>query len=864
MAGVRPLRPGASAWSVAVMLALVLLAGWAGERAGLWPWMDRLGRDPALHAAAEAASPEVLIVAIDDASVQRLGAWPWSRTVLARLIDRLGAAGARTIVLAEPLPGQENAQALAELQRLAEVVAVDPALARHPELPAELSRSQGALQTDADLARSIAAHGRVLLAASAADQGRASARAARRPDAPEDQAWAVGRNDLHPDADGVLRRHALQAPSPLSAPGAPSAALAWLAVSAHAADAPSAASAPGGAHLRGRDIALDAGLNLEPILPRATLLTLSAQHLLNPARALPSLTGTLVWVGRTDGDAGGRVLLAGGEAVSRVEAQALLTSALLAGDGLRRPPWSAAAPWGLLVAVALYLAWARSRLSSGTALVVALGLGMALWLAAHLLVRPLHIWVPVAMPVALLWLGTGGLVAWRRYAPVAAVVPVSRADRTDESGFVHSAAAPSVAGALTSTAARLGATPLAPSPPSPAPLASETAPVDLSISRLMSSSVFAPLPRGDDPQTLPMEYAPEAPVVPGARDSAPAPTVSRGLRLAHYLLIRELGRGTMGRVYLARDTRGGESVALKTLTLAQGFEGYALREARERFQREAQAAQRLHHPDIVKVLGAGEEGGLAYISMELLGGHDLTEHIVAGKLLPALEVVSIGARVADALAHAHRQGVIHRDIKPANVMIDPARDQVKVTDFGVARLLDGSRTRTGLVLGSPAYMAPEQLVGRAVDGRSDLYALGVLLYQLLTGELPMGGASIGELMQAVAHQPAPDLRRKRPDLPESLANVLAILLEKRPELRYRQGDELAGDLRLIAAELQHGLATGVDFVATVPGAAFALSAMSPEVMAFMATSVQEVAPTAPTDLPLASAATGGRAQSAAQ
>jgi eukaryotic-like serine/threonine-protein kinase len=860
MAGVRPLRPGASVRSVVAMLVLVLLAGWAGERAGLWPWLDRLGRDPALHAAAEAASPEVLVVAIDDASVQRLGAWPWSRTSLARLVDRLGAAGARTIVLAEPLPGQENALALAELQRLAEVVAVDPSLARHSELPAALSRSQGVLQTDADLARSIAAHGRVLLAATAADLGRTVPGADRRPDVPEDQAWAVGRNDLQPDADGVLRRHALQAPSALSAPGVPSAALAWLAASAHAAAAPAAASAAGSARLRGRDIAIDAGLNLEPILPRATLLTLSAQQLLNPARALPSLTGTLVWVGRTDAEAGGRVLLAGGEAVSRVEAQALLTSALLAGDLLHRPPWSAAAPWGLLVAVALYLAWARSRLSSGTALVVALGLGVALWLAAHLLVRPLHVWVSVAMPAAVLWLGVCGLVAWRRYQPVAAVVPASRADRTDESGFVHSVAPPSMAGALTSPVAHPSATPVALA----APRVSEGAPVDLSISRLMSSSVFAPLPRGDDPQTLPMEYAPETPAGPAARGGPPAAAASRGLRLSHYLLIRELGRGTMGRVYLARDTRDGGPVALKTLTLAQGFEGYALREARERFQREAQAAQRLHHPDIVKVLGAGEEGGLAYISMELLGGHDLTEHIVAGQLLPALEVVSIGARVADALAHAHRQGVIHRDIKPANVMIDPTSNQVKVTDFGVARLLDGSRTRTGLVLGSPAYMAPEQLVGRAVDGRSDLYALGVLLYQLLTGELPMGGASIGELMQAVAHQPAPDLRQKRPDLPESLANVLAILLEKRPELRYRQGDELAGDLRLIAAELQQGSAAGIDFMATVPGTAFTLSSVSPEVLAFMATSVQEVAPTAPPDGPLASGATGGRAQSAAQ
>lgn len=852
MASARPPRQGPWAWAVAPTLALLLLLGWAGERAGLWSGLDRLGRDQALQAAAEAASPEVLVVAIDDASVQRLGAWPWSRTALARLVDRLAAAGARTIVLGEPLPGHENALALAELQRLAEVVAIDPALARHPDLPIELSRSQGALRTDADLARSMAAHGRVLLAVSGTSPV-TPVPAGRRAESPEDHAWAVGRTDLLPDSDGVLRQHALQAAAP-TAQRAPSASLAWLAASAHAAEALAPASANGTPRLRGRAIPLDASLHFTPILPQPTLLTLSAHHLLNPARALPSLKDTLVWVGRTDADAGSRILLAGGAEVPRVEAHALLTSALLTGDLLRRPAWSTAAPWGLLVAVGLYLAWARARLASGTALAIAGALGMAAMLAAHLLLRPWQVWIPVAMPVALLWLGCGGLVMLQRHAGSRASMAARDAVEGHETAFAHTVARTSVPGALNTMVDRL-----AELPPEvgvrPAP---ELASVDFSFSRLMSSSLFMAPPRSD-PQTLPMEYAPEA----SARGDA-STGAGRPQRLAHYLLIRELGRGTMGRVYLARDTLSGDQVALKTLTLAQGFEGYALREARERFQREAQAARRLHHPDIVTVRDAGEEGGLAYIAMELLGGHDLTAHMVTGKLLPALQVVCIGARVADALAHAHRQGVIHRDIKPANVMVDASRDQVKVTDFGVARLLDSSRTRTGLVLGSPAYMAPEQLVGRAVDGRSDLYALGVLLYQLLTGELPMSGASIGELMQAVAHQPAPDLRRKRPDLPESLANVLAILLEKRPELRYRHGDELADDLRVVAAELQAGFATGVDVMASLPGAGFALSAAAPEVTAFMATSVQEVAPRASHAGRVASGMTGGRAQSGAQ
>ncbi|MDP4301139.1 serine/threonine-protein kinase [Leptothrix discophora] len=280
------------------------------------------------------------------------------------------------------------------------------------------------------------------------------------------------------------------------------------------------------------------------------------------------------------------------------------------------------------------------------------------------------------------------------------------------------------------------------------------------------------------------------------------PVAAGDAKLGHYLLDRELGRGAMGRVYRAHDIRDGRVVAIKTLALGREFQGYALDEARTRFQREAQAASRLRHPDIVDVIDGGDTEELAYLVMELLSGCDLSHHIRPATLLPVSSVVAIGARVADALAHAHAHDVVHRDIKPANVMVDARHDRVKVMDFGVARLLDASRTRTGLVLGSPSYMSPEQLAGRTLDGRSDLYSLGVVLFQLLTSRLPCNGATMTELMAAVAHQPAPDARHLRPGLPDALADVVTILLEKRPELRYADGHSLAGDLRLIAARMQ--------------------------------------------------------------
>lgn len=290
--------------------------------------------------------------------------------------------------------------------------------------------------------------------------------------------------------------------------------------------------------------------------------------------------------------------------------------------------------------------------------------------------------------------------------------------------------------------------------------------------------------------------------LPDGAASGPAITPREWPRLTHYALEREIGRGAMGRVYLAQDHRSGERVAIKTLRLGREFEGFALEEARSRFNREAEAARALHHPDVVRVIEAGEDDDVVYIAMERLRGCELSSHAHPGNLLPIPEIVDIGARVASALAHAHRQGVIHRDIKPSNIMYDAPRRVVKVMDFGIARVVDGSRTRTGLVLGSPLYMAPEQLMGRLVDGRSDLYGLGVTLFQLLCGRLPLQGKSMPELIQAVTHTPAPDLRTLRPGLPPVLCDVVSLLLEKRPELRYRSGTEVAQDLHFVARALQ--------------------------------------------------------------
>ena len=267
--------------------------------------------------------------------------------------------------------------------------------------------------------------------------------------------------------------------------------------------------------------------------------------------------------------------------------------------------------------------------------------------------------------------------------------------------------------------------------------------------------------------------------------------------LARYQRERELGRGAMGEVWLATDLQTNEQVALKLLALSREFSPEDLVDVRERFMREARAAGQLEHPDILRILETGESGSDAWIVMEYVQGHDLSHFSKAGQLLPVSEALQVGARLARALAHAHEQGVVHRDIKPANVMYDRDKGQLKIMDFGIARMADGSRTRTGLVLGTPSFMSPEQLAGLTVDGRSDLYSLGVLLYQLLTGRLPHQSDSMAELMRKIATAPPPDVRHYRKGLPESLAMLLALALEKRPELRYASGQQMAQDLEAV-------------------------------------------------------------------
>ncbi len=278
-------------------------------------------------------------------------------------------------------------------------------------------------------------------------------------------------------------------------------------------------------------------------------------------------------------------------------------------------------------------------------------------------------------------------------------------------------------------------------------------------------------------------------------------------QLGRYLIERVLGKGAMGVVYLARDPVIGRFVALKTLNVpAESEEGD---EFRQRFIREAQAAGLLTHPGIVTVFDAGvdEASGLSFIAMEYVEGKSLKELLKSGHMFTYSEVARVGAALASALDYAHAKGVIHRDIKPANILIT-TQGAIKITDFGVARLESSNLTAEGQFIGTPNYMSPEQVTGTPVDGRSDLFSLGVVVFELLTGSRPFGGNSLTEVSYKIVHEAPPIPSHVRPALPPAFNPILLKLLEKDPSRRYQKGADVARALDALRRVLAGGVADG--------------------------------------------------------
>jgi len=291
----------------------------------------------------------------------------------------------------------------------------------------------------------------------------------------------------------------------------------------------------------------------------------------------------------------------------------------------------------------------------------------------------------------------------------------------------------------------------------------------------------------------------EATVVsPGGFDNTrtlvmPEQSVSRPT-LGRYEIEREIGRGAMGVVYLGKDPKIARTVAIKTLSY-QAFEDNELRDLKSRFFREAEAAGRLSHPAIVTVYDVGEEADLAFIAMDYAKGRPLSEFGKPGRLLPLAKVLDIVARVADALDYAHRQKIIHRDIKPGNIIFNPDNGEIEITDFGIAKISDDSRTRTGSVMGSPLYMSPEQLKGQKVTGATDTYSLGITLYKLVCGETPYQGDTLANLTYQILNKRPRSVREFNPELPNGVVRLINKAIQREPDKRFLSAATMAEALR---------------------------------------------------------------------
>ena len=263
--------------------------------------------------------------------------------------------------------------------------------------------------------------------------------------------------------------------------------------------------------------------------------------------------------------------------------------------------------------------------------------------------------------------------------------------------------------------------------------------------------------------------------------------------LGRYVIQSELGRGAMGVVYKATDSVLQRTVAVKTVNMALESTGIGNYEAR--FYQEARAAGSLNHANIVTVYDVGKAGDIAYMAMEFIEGVELRSLIGEGLVLPLTQAISIGAQVAEGLGYAHEHGVVHRDIKPANIMV-VANGPVKITDFGIARMrASGELTQTGMMLGSPKYMSPEQVIGKRADHRSDIFSLGIIVYEMLCGSVPFNGENVTALMYQIVNLAPPAPSAVNHAVPELLDYIVAKMLAKPLEERYQSAQELAQDLR---------------------------------------------------------------------
>ncbi len=824
-------------WFVGILVSLFFLLVSSSD---LIQSLERKAYDLGVRASSRTPSDKIAVIAIDDQSIANLGRWPWPRAIHARMIDILNAGHAKvigeTVFFFEPQldPG------LSYLNKIAEVLA-SSSVHQNSDTVALNKVLQDALQNlnnDQKLGDSMAKANNVLLA-SYFDFGEMQGK----PDhaladfmardqlthvqtssavTPRllltkgvqipltvfgDKAMAIGHLNNITDVDGAVRAEPLLV-SYLD-DYYPSLSL-MLAAKSLNLDAKDVVVTPGGGVSLGKQqITTDASMQMRSFFyaDRAghTAFPVDSFYDVYSGKISPEkYKDKIVLIGASAAGVGSMQVTPISPAMAPVLVLAHSVSSILQGDYFVTPSWASLAEIAIFVLVAAYLIFGLPRLNAKMGALVT-SVSIAVLLVAHFVLMTVQaMWLQLMLPVLLLFVGHT-LLTTKRYFLTEKIKQKSEANSAESNRML--ALAFQNQGQLDMAFDIFRKVPL----DNTLMAALYTLGLDFERKRQFNKaeSVFQYMadfnPQFRDiaqravsshnlAETLIMGTANMNMGLGGAGVSRPM--------LGRYEIEKELGKGAMGAVYLGKDPKIGRVVAIKTVELTTEFEEDEWEDVRERFFREAETAGRLMHPNIVLIYDVGEEHDLAYIAMEFLKGKDMVQYTRADHLLPLDKVMSIVARVADALDYAHRQNVVHRDIKPANIMYDAESDTVKVTDFGIARLTDSSKTKTGLVLGTPSFMSPEQLAGKKIEGVSDLFSLGVTLYQLACGKLPFEGDSMAQLMYKIANDPPVDILMINPAVPPCLTAIINKMLNKKIEERYASGTQVAEALRLCALGAQ--------------------------------------------------------------
>ncbi len=844
-------------WFLGAAISLLFLFS---AQSDLIQSLERKAYDVGVGATQRSPSSRIAIIAIDQQSIDNIGRWPWSRDVHARMIDRLAQAQAKvvgtTIFFAEPQidPGLAYINKLLAIESQTRAAAVDGETQPSPPgealqaFSAALHEAENALNTDRLLAASIGKAGNVALPMLFQDgepQGR--------PDRPLPDfmramalknvagteplppltldvaagvieplgkvAAAVGHLNPSIDRDGGLRVQPLVMTH--FDQFYPSLPLLIAAKSLNLGVDDIRVKLGESVSLGRLNIATDPGLGMysfyyrgeggKPAFPVDSFFDVMSGKI-----PLDKYRDKIVLIGQTAPGIGNFYATPVSPAMSSVEVMAHGLSSILQEHFFVSPSWGWAAEFGIFLLVALYLIVLLPRLKAGLGAAVTAGLFVALLAAHFVLMTGQLMWLQLMLPATLLLVGHL-LLTTKRFL-VTERGKVKSDEQSAESNRMLALAFQGQ-GQLDMAWDKFRLVPLSDA------VMENLYNLALDFERKCqfnkAETVFRHMaefnPKFKDLETrVKRAKAMSETVMLGGAGAGRTNasiledgTVEKPM-LGRYQVEKELGKGAMGVVYLGRDPKINRVVAIKTMALSQEFDEEELADVKERFFREAETAGRLNHPHIVTIFDAGEEHDLAYIAMEFLKGRDLVPQTKPGHLLPLPRVMDIVARVAEALAYAHGNNVVHRDVKPANIMYEAESDQVKVTDFGIARITDSSRTKTGMVLGTPSYMSPEQLAGKKIDGRSDLFSLGVMLFQLVCGKLPFEGDSMAQLMFRIANEPHPDIRDLRPDVPDCLSAIIDRALAKDVEARYQSGNDMAADLRACAGSLSQSLSQ-VDF-----------------------------------------------------